>query len=175
MKILGIDPGYERLGVAIVASPSPDAGYGGTQKSTVLFSDCIRTSSKSEMQDRLFEIGQALSAVIKQHKPDAVAIEELYFAKNTKTAMTVAEARGVIQYICKECGLEVFEYHPNAIKIAITGYGGATKKDIAFMIPKLVSYDKLPASAKATAGKDDELDAIAVAVTHLSTYRVPIK
>ena len=168
MKILGIDPGYERLGVAIIEKPLQG-------KETVVFSDCIRTSSKSKMQDRLFEIGQALSLVIKKYKPDAVAIEELYFAKNTKTAMTVAEARGVIQYICKECGLEVFEYHPNAIKIAITGYGAAKKEDVAFMIPKLVEFNKLPASAKATAGKDDELDAIAVALTHLSTYRPPIK
>lgn len=165
MKILGIDPGYERLGVAIVEKPTISTSGG---KEVVVFSDCIRTSSKSKMQDRLFEIGQALSLVIKKYKPDAVAIEELYFAKNTKTAMTVAEARGVIQYICKECGLEVFEYHPNAIKIAITGYGAAKKEDIAFMIPKLVSYD---GSKKL----DDELDAIAVALTHLSTYRANMK
>ena len=78
--------------------------------------------------------------------------------------MSVAEARGVIQYICKECGLEVFEYHPNAIKIAITGHGGAKKEDIAFMIPKLISYD-------GTKKLDDELDAIAVAITHLANGR----
>jgi crossover junction endodeoxyribonuclease RuvC len=157
MKILGIDPGYERLGVAIIEKPDPHIGG----REIVVFSDCIRTSSKSSMQDRLFEIGQALSLVIKKYQPDVVAIEELYFAKNTKTAMTVAEARGVIQYICKECGLEVFEYHPNQIKIAITGDGHADKTSIAFMIPRLVAFD--------TREKiDDEIDAIAVGLTYLA-------
>jgi crossover junction endodeoxyribonuclease RuvC len=157
MKILGIDPGYERLGMAIIEKSE-------NTKEVVVFSDCVRTSSKSSMPERLFEIGKSLSMIIKKYKPDAVAIEELYFAKNTKTAMTVAEARGVIQYICKECGLETFEYHPNAIKLAITGNGAAKKEDIAFMVPKLISYD---ASKKL----DDELDAIAVALTHLAHGR----
>lgn len=164
MKILGIDPGYERLGVAVLEKTAQG-------KDLVIFSDCIRTSSKSKMQDRLFEIGKALSLVIKKHKPDAVAIEELYFAKNTKTAMTVAEARGVIQYICKESELEVFEYHPNAIKIAITGYGAAKKEDIAFMVPKLVLFNTTPSTSSGQLKLDDELDAIAVAITHLSTYK----
>ena len=101
MKILGIDPGYERLGVAIIEKNT-------TGKEVVLFSDCIRTSAKLDMPERLFELGRALSAVIKNHKPDAAAIEELYFAKNTKTAMLVAEARGVIQYIIREAGLPCF-------------------------------------------------------------------
>jgi crossover junction endodeoxyribonuclease RuvC len=126
------------------------------------------------MPDRLFEIGQALAVVIKKYRPDAVAIEALYFAKNTKTAMSVAEARGVIQYIIRECGLFVFEYHPNAIKLAITGFGAATKEDIAFMIPKLVTFTDEPNSKKDSSGLkklDDELDAIAVAVTHLAHGR----
>jgi crossover junction endodeoxyribonuclease RuvC len=161
MKILGIDPGYERLGVAIVEKNT----HG---KEVVLFSDCIRTSARLDMPDRLLEIGRTLSRLVKEYGPDAAAIEELYFAKNTKTAMQVAEARGVIQYICKEQHLQVFEYHPNAIKIAITGHGAAKKEDIAFMIPKLISYN----GAKKL---DDELDAIAVAITHLSTHRVNIK
>ena len=96
MKILGIDPGYERMGVAIIERDT-------SKKDVVVFSDCIRTNSKFAMSDRLFEIGQTLSSVIKKYKPDAVAIEELYFAKNTKTALMVADARGVIQYICREC------------------------------------------------------------------------
>ena len=162
MKILGIDPGYERLGVAIIEKVAhPPAGG----KESVVFSNCIRTSSKLNMQDRLFEIGQALSSVIKTYKPDAVAIEELYFAKNTKTALQVAEARGVIQYICKECGLSLFEYHPNQIKIAITGNGRADKTSIAYMIPKLVHFD-------ATKRLDDELDAVAVAITHIAHKKI---
>jgi crossover junction endodeoxyribonuclease RuvC len=73
-------------------------------------------------------LAKHFQAVIKKYAPDALAIEELYFAKNTKTAMTVAEARGVIQYIGKEYGLDIFEYHPNAIKIAITGHGRSHKR-----------------------------------------------
>ena len=160
MKILGIDPGYERCGIAIIEKSSG----GGGGKDIVLFSDCIRTSAKSGMPDRLWELGQALSLVIKRHKPDVAAIEELYFAKNTKTAMQVAEARGVIQYRIRSAGLSCFEYHPNTIKIAITGHGSADKKDIAGMIPRLVSFN--------TDKKiDDELDAVAVALTHSAHSR----
>lgn len=157
MKILGIDPGYERLGVAVIEKA-------GTAKEVVVFSDCIRTSAKLEMADRLLELGRALSQIIEAHSPDYVAIEELYFAKNTKTAMQVAEARGVIQYIVRTHGIPLCEYHPNAIKIAITGHGAAKKEDIAFMIPKLISYD-------GTKKLDDELDAVAVAITHLANGR----
>jgi len=161
MKILGIDPGYERLGIAITEKDS--AG-----KEVVLFSDCIRTSSKLDMSERLFQLGQALKTVIEEHRPDVVAIEELYFAKNSTTALLVAEARGVIQYIVRDAGLTCFPYHPNAIKIAVTGYGAAKKEDIAFMIPKLVTF-KNPDPKRQI---DDELDAIAVALTHSANSRL---
>lgn len=158
MKIIGIDPGYERLGVAIIEKLD-------NSRESVVFSDCIRTSAKLAMPDRLLELGQALSNIIEKYKPDEAAIEELYFAKNTTTALLVAEARGVIQYVLREHGVPVTSYHPNAIKIAVTGHGGATKHDIAFMIPKLIAiseHKKL----------DDELDAIAVAITHQASSRV---
>ena len=159
MRILGIDPGYERLGVAIVERPED-----GSRKETVVFSDCIRTNAKLSMPERLSILGNALDAVIREYKPDAAAIEELYFAKNTTTALLVAEARGVIQYVIQSSGIPCHAYHPNVIKIAVTGHGGATKQDIALMIPRLVSYD-------AAKKMDDELDAIAVALTHLAHSR----
>ena len=152
MKILGIDPGYERCGIAII-----EKQQGG--KETVVFSTCLRTSAKDDFPKRLFSIGSDLEKIIFEFKPDCAAIEELYFAKNSTTAMKVAEARGVIRYVLEKNNIACTEYHPNAIKIAITGYGGAKKEDIAFMIPKLVAY----ADAKRL---DDELDAIAVAITH---------
>jgi crossover junction endodeoxyribonuclease RuvC len=165
MRIIGIDPGYERLGIAVIDQPSPAAGYGSAQKNNVVFSTCIRTSAKLSMPDRLHEIGTALSQIIKEHAPDEGAIEELYFGKSAKTGMLVAEARGVIQYVLRAAGVPVFQYHPSAIKIAITGNGNAKKEDILFMLPKLIDLS-------ATKKLDDELDAIAVAITHLSSRKV---
>jgi crossover junction endodeoxyribonuclease RuvC len=152
MRILGIDPGYDRLGIAVIEKEN-------SGKESVVFSGCIRTSAKDDFVDRLHDLGNQFRAILKKYKPDEAAIEDLYFAKNSTTAMKVAEARGVIQYVTRENGIPVFAYHPNAIKIAVTGYGAAKKTDIAFMIPKLVA---VPAGKKL----DDELDAIAVALTH---------
>ena len=156
MRILGIDPGYERMGVAVIERTNG--------KESVLFSDCIRTSAKLSLPERLVAIGAALESVINEYRPDRAAIEALYFAKNTTTALKVAEARGVIQYEITKNGIPLAEYHPNAIKIAITGYGNADKQAIALMIPRLVAFD----AAKRI---DDELDAIAVALTHSAHSR----
>lgn len=157
MKILGIDPGYERCGVAIIEKPT----HG---KEVVIFSDCLRTSSKLTLEKRLYTIGKDLEQVILQFQPDCAAIEELYFAKNTTTAMQVAEVRGVIRYVLESNTIPCTEYHPSAIKIAVAGHGKADKADIALMIPRLVVLD---------GGKkiDDELDAIAVALTHAAHMR----
>lgn len=157
MKIISIDPGYERCGVAVLEKNE-------LGKEIVLYSDCIRTSAQLSFSDRLFQLGQTLEHIIGTYQPKHLIIEELYFAKNTKTALKVAEARGVIQYIATKNKLPVFEYHPNQIKIAITGDGRADKTAIAFMIPKLITLS----SEKRI---DDELDAIAVGLTHFAHYR----
>jgi crossover junction endodeoxyribonuclease RuvC len=159
MKIIGIDPGYERMGVAIIEKES-------SGKEHVVFSCCLRSNPKESLQNRLLSIGKELRSIIQMYRPDAAAIEELYFGKSSTTAMKVAEARGAIQFILGEERVPVFEYHPSAIKIAITGYGSAKKDDIAFMLPKLVSFEPEKKI-------DDELDAIAVALTHgahIKTY-----
>lgn len=152
MTIIGIDPGYERCGIAII-----EKTIGA--KECVVFSTCIRSSSKDSMAQRLRIIGETLAAIIKDYRPDEAAIEELYFGKSSTTGMKVAEARGVIQFVLASADIPVFEYHPSAIKIAITGYGSAKKEDILFMLPKLIEIS----DAKKL---DDELDAIAVAITH---------
>lgn len=165
MKILGIDPGYERCGIAIIEK---NAGV-NNGKETVVFSTCLRTPARDEFSKRLLSIGEELEKIILEHNPDCAAIEELYFGKSSTTGMKVAEARGVIRYVLEKNSISCTEYHPNAIKITITGYGGAKKEDIAFMIPKLVSFDSSPTSAEASTWQrkiDDELDAIAVAITH---------
>lgn len=157
MKIISIDPGYERCGIAILEKQLGS-------KEIVLYSGCIRTSPKHIFSERLEQLGRELDRLIQQFQPNTAVLEELYFAKNTTTALKVAEARGVIQYVARIHNLDVFEYHPNQIKIAITGDGRADKIAIANMIPKLVvigSEKKI----------DDELDAIAVGLTHFAHMR----
>lgn len=161
MKIISIDPGYERCGVAILEKIE-------SGKEVVLYSGCIRTLPSIPFPERLGQLGRQLDTIIKDYQPSVAVLEELYFAKNTKTALKVAEARGVIQYVARTHNLSVFEYHPNQIKIAITGDGRADKTAIAFMIPKLVVYEKVK---NPPAGGDDELDAIAVGLTHFAHSR----
>lgn len=157
MKIISIDPGYERLGLAIIEKEK-------NQKEVLLFSECFKTSVKLPHHERLALIGDRIKEVIKKWKPEQLATEKLFFAGNQKTALLVAEARGVILYTGSSKGLEVFEYRPNEIKIAITGYGSAEKKQIMDMTRKLIKIDSKTNS-------DDELDAIAIGLTHFATHR----
>jgi crossover junction endodeoxyribonuclease RuvC len=152
MIILGIDPGYERLGVAILEKSKSD------KKEKVLFSECFKTSAKLEFAERLFLIGEEVRKVIKKNKPEVLAIETLFLNTNHKTVMRVAEARGVVIYESICAGLKVFEASPPQIKIATTGYGRANKEQIIKMVKILVDVEKSKTS-------DDELDAIAIALT----------
>ena len=103
--------------------------------------------------------------MIDTFKPDQVAIEELFFTKNITTGITVAEARGVILLACKQSGLPMFEYTPNQIKQSLTGYGKADKKQIQFMITRLLGLKAIPKP-------DDAADALAIALTHAQTNRM---
>jgi crossover junction endodeoxyribonuclease RuvC len=156
MKIIAIDPGYERLGVAIIEKV---AG----QKEVLLFSDCLQTDKKFDHSERLFQIKTGLDEIIKKHKPEFLAIEKLFFSKNQKTAMLVAEARGAILVTGKSHGLEIHEFTPNAIKVAVTGYGKSDKKTIINFLPKIIEIKK-------TIKHDDEFDAIATGITFFATY-----
>ncbi len=152
MKILGIDPGFERLGVAILEKRK------GDKKEKVLFSECFKTSAKVEFSERLFLIGKEIKKVIKKFKPEVLAIETLFLTTNQKTVMHVAETRGVVIYEASNAGLKIFEASPPQIKIATTGYGKANKEQVMKMVKILVEVDSLKKS-------DDELDAIAIALT----------
>ncbi len=153
MLILGIDPGYDRLGVALVKK---DGG-----KEELVFSDCFISSNKDTLGERLLVVGNKLEKLIKEYKPDSIATEKLYFTVNQKTALSVAEARGVISYLCAKHKLPLTEYTPPQIKLTVTGYGNANKKQIAEMIPRLIKISK-------EVRYDDEYDAIAIALTHLA-------
>jgi len=165
MKIISIDPGYERLGIAVLEKTA-------RQKEILIFSECFKTSAKLPHHQRLTLIGNKIKEIIKKYKPEQLATEKLFFSGNQKTAMLVAEARGVILYTGSSLGLSVFEYTPNEVKIAITGYGRSEKKQIIDMVGRLIDVPQIPASRKATQGKsDDEFDAIAIGLTHFAIHR----
>src|SRR5574343_197696 len=149
-RVLAIDPGYERLGLAVIEK--------NQNKEKVVFSKCFKTSSSKEHDERLFLIGKEIEDIIKKYKPEFVATEKLFFSVNKKTALLVAEARGTILFVVKNNELPIFEFHPSDIKIAITGSGKADKKSLYYMAKKLI---KLPE------GKliDDEVDAICIGLT----------
>lgn len=157
MKIISIDPGYERLGVAIIEKEL-------NKREVLVFSECFKTSAKLPHPERLTLIGNRIKEVIKKYKPEQLATEKLFFSGNQKTAMLVAEARGVILYSGSSSGLEVFEYTPNEVKIAITGYGRSEKRQIIDMVKKLIDVKKSKES-------DDEFDAIAIGLTHFAIRR----
>ena len=156
MIILGIDPGIERVGIAVIERV---AG-----KETYLFSECFKTSSKLSHTDRLVLVGEEIAKIISEYKPDGMAIEKLFFETNTKTAMVVAEARGVILYEGARAKLSIHEYTPLEIKVAVTGYGKSDKAAINMMVDKLVKIDK-------KIKLDDEYDAIAVGLTCFATEK----
>ncbi len=152
MKLLGIDPGYERVGIAVLEK-NP-----GDRREKLLYSTCFKTSPKLPLHERIFLIGQELEKIVTEFSPETLAIEKLYFENNQKTAMGVAEARGAILYVAHVHGLAIFEYTPLQIKSAVTGYGKATKDAIHTMVHRLVD---IPKEKK----QDDEIDAIAIGIT----------
>lgn len=164
IRILGIDPGYERLGVAVLERVADAKGYGGPKKECVVFSECFKTSSKLEFSKRLLLLGSEVKKVIKKHKPGVLSIETLFLNTNQKTVMHVAEARGVVIYESIRAGLKIFEATPLQIKVATTGYGRADKRQILKMVKMLVDISNEKTS-------DDELDAIAIALTAFAHLR----
>lgn len=155
MRVIAIDPGYDRLGVAVMEYEN------GSE--VLLYSTCVESNRNDTLPDRLRTIGDAFLAVIEQYSPDALGIETLFFNKNVKTALGVAEARGALIYIARSANCAVYEFSPQQIKSAITGYGNSDKKAVIEMVLRLVKN----APTKAL---DDEYDAIAVGVTCLATY-----
>jgi len=155
MKVLAIDPGFGRCGVAVLEKENG--------KERLIFSECIETSAKTPFPERLGAVISECERVIKKEKPDVIALEKLYFATNQKTAMQVAEVRGALIVLAFQQGLQVTEYTPMQVKAAL-GYGKADKKQVAKMLHMLVHIEK-------TIQHDDEYDAIAVGVTHLAHSR----
>lgn len=151
MRILGIDPGLALVGFGIIDNE------GNNNK--VIEYGIIETEANLTLPERLEKIYSLMNKLIDIFKPDEVAIEELFFNKNVKTAITVGHARGVELLVCKARGLEIFEYTPLQIKQAITGYGRADKRQIQEMVKILLNLKEIPKP-------DDAADGLAVALTH---------
>ncbi len=158
MRVLSIDPGYERLGLAILEKLPKN-------KEVLIFSNCVQTPAKELFENRLKTIGLALREAIETYKPDAVALEHLFFNTNQKTAIHVAEVRGVILYEASLHNLPIAEYTPPQIKVAVTGSGRSDKKQVWQMVERLIIITK-------KIKFDDEFDAIAVGLTFFAHTRV---
>ncbi len=162
MRILAIDPGYERLDIAVLEKNK------GDRKETLLFSECFKTKTTNTHAERLFLLGQEISNVIEKFKPEALAIETLFLTTNHKTVMLVSEARGVILYEGARNNLSIHEFSPPQIKSAVAGDGHCDKKAIIKMIPLLIKLEK-------EIKHDDEYDAIAVGLTFFAYKKSLLK
>ena len=155
-RVLAFDPGYDRLGAALLQRVN------GAER--LVHSECVETNRADLMPERLKVIGEAIEALILTHTPEIVALEKLFFNKNIKTGIAVAEVRGIIIYLARHHGCHVMEFSPQEIKIAVTGYGKSDKSAVTSMVKRLIPNVPLHA-------RDDEYDAIAVGITALAHAR----
>lgn len=160
MKIIGVDPGLGRLGWGIVEA----------HNSSFRAKDfgCIETSGKMVEEQRIKVVYDELTKIIQTNKPDVMAVEELFFSRNVTTAFMVGQARGVVLLAAAQSGLPVVAYNPGEVKVAVTGYGKAEKKQIGQMVKVILKLGTLPKL-------DDTTDALAIALTHGFSQKMGIK
>ncbi|MCK4525121.1 MAG: crossover junction endodeoxyribonuclease RuvC [Candidatus Andersenbacteria bacterium] len=153
MIILGIDPGTAITGYGVIENIKG--------KLKAIDHGCILTDKKLKMPERLDLLGEELKKIIKKHKPQAMAVEELFFFKNAKTVITVGQARGVILFVGKNISkkqrLDIYEYTPLQVKQAVVGYGRADKKQVQQMVKAILGLNEIPKP-------DDAADALAIAI-----------
>ncbi|MBO5274305.1 MAG: crossover junction endodeoxyribonuclease RuvC [Clostridia bacterium] len=160
MRILGIDPGIAIVGYGVIdykASHFTTLGHGA-----------VLTPAHTAPELRLEQIYTELSQIIELYKPEAMAVEELFFNTNQKTAIVVAEARGVILLCARMHGVPIFEYTPLQVKQAVVGYGRAEKKQVIYMVQRMLNLERMPKL-------DDTADALAIAICHAHTGSSGIK
>lgn len=151
MLILGIDPGYAIVGFGLVESQG--------QRQKLVACGAINTPAGVRLSARLWQIANDLEELIGQFKPDALAIEELFFNNNVTTGIGVAQARGVIIMTAEKMGLPIYEYNPSQVKQAVVGYGKAEKRQVMDMTKRLLGLSAVPKP-------DDAADAVAIALCH---------
>jgi len=150
MVILGIDPGTASTGYGLIDTQD---------QLRVVEYGCIRTSSSQEMVDRLKIIYKKVKEIVQRFYPEEIAIEQVFFNRNTRTALSVGQARGVIMLAASCKGAKIFSYTPLEVKQAVTGYGKAKKRQVQRMVKKLLNLPQVPTS-------NDAADAMAIAVCH---------
>jgi len=155
MRILGVDPGIARTGWGIIEVSPPAGGL----KLKVLSYGCIETGSKENVTQRLEKICNGVSKLISEYNTEEMAVEELFFNTNAKTAFIVGQARGVIILAGSKNNIPCFSYTPLQVKIAVSGYGRAEKNQVGQMVKTILSLKEIPKP-------DDTTDALAVAITH---------
>jgi len=156
MRVLGIDPGTNRIGYGLVSSSKNTL--------TAIAHGVIEIPPKTETQHRIKSLGDQFSQLLKNLKPTHIGIESLFFSKNKKTALSVAEARGVLLFLALQCNVPVIECQPNKVKMAVTNYGNADKRAVAKMVRKILRIPEIE-------GRDDASDALAVAITAANEFR----
>jgi crossover junction endodeoxyribonuclease RuvC len=157
MTILGIDPGTAITGFGVIRKKSSKIKY--------VKCGCITTCAGLPLPERLDCIYKDVMNLVRENKPEVVAVEELFFFKNVKTAIEVSHARGVIVLAAQKSGLPIFEYTPLQVKQALTGYGRADKKQIQSMVKNILGLNEVPKP-------DDAADALAVAICHAHSERL---
>ena len=156
MIILGIDPGVATTGVGVIR-------YIGS-KFTLIYYGIISTPANTALPIRLEQIQKELTTIISTYNPDAVAIEDIFFHKNVKTAINVAQARGVLLLTVQNNKKPIVSYTPPEIKLGVCGYGKATKDQVQFMVKKLLKLSKIPKP-------DDAADALAISICHAHAHK----
>lgn len=151
MRVLGVDPGIATTGFGVV---DDRAGV-----VTAVEYGCIRTPSTQPLPERLVTLYNSLAAIVERARPDVVAVEEVFFSKNVETALSVGQARGVVLLAASQRRIPVAEYTPPQVKLAIAGYGGASKQQMQAMVQRLLALVETPRP-------DDAADALAVAMCH---------
>lgn len=159
MRVIGIDPGTAIVGYGIIDFDK--------NKYTVINFGVITTSKDLNMEDRLLIIHQELKKILDKYKPEYMAIEDLFYFKNNKTVISVAQARGIILLNAKQNNLSITSYTPLQVKIGITGYGKADKKQIQQMTQRILNLSEIPKP-------DDAADALAIAITHINALNSKI-
>lgn len=156
MKIIGIDPGYAITGYGIL-------DYNGNHFN-LIDSGSIQTKAGVPLPIRLEKIYDDMINLIDEHKPDAISIEELFFNRNTTTAIGVAQGRGAVLIAAAKKGIPIYEYTPLQVKQGVVGYGRADKKQVQTMVKTILNLESVPKL-------DDTTDAIAIAICHAHSYR----
>src|SRR3989338_7820237 len=165
MRVLGIDPGISRTGWGVIAVQNSALRRSSGQEFRVQNYGCIETDAKEKVEKRLEEIYTEILTLIEKYSPDELAIEELFFNTNSKTAFVVGQARGVVLLAGAQKKIKIGIYTPLQVKIAVSGYGSAEKEQVGKMVKTILGLQSIPKP-------DDTADALAVGLTHLFSRKI---